>query len=980
MIRTLSRLGLTAVAIVAGGGGVVMAQTATTGTVAGTVTSAKGAPLADVKVTFSSSQVTRTVMSDASGHFRAGLLNAGTWKLTIEKRGFQTLNQTCTVATNSSTPLAIKLPEMAEAIVSVVASASQQISIDPTSTALGMSVTSEVFSKLPMGRNMNDLAYLAPSASFGGTMTEGQGLDYSLSGASGAENQFIIDGLITNDPRYGGQGTSLVTDFIESVSVEVGGFKPEFSALGGVFNAVVKSGSNEFKADAWTTFTPANSQAKAKSNAAGFRQLAPADRNDFGFDAGGALVKDSLFYYVGVDLDTLKRTPYPNNSGFQSPSQKTNTTQYVVKVNGYITPDQQVTASFINTDKKTDTPGAVPTGYGDANFGATRTYTTSNISLIYDWTIAPNVLLSVKAGTSHIDDKLQPNDTGRISVDDAYWYSGGGGGTVPALDGIDYYRGGYGSYANEKGSTTQFKADLSWILGDHSFKFGLSSMKATYFRQDWASGPTGQNLTWAIYADPSNTNTGITAYSTLYGNIGGAQVQSKFQGLYAQDTWEAVTGFRIFYGFRGESQEQDDPHGHAFLKFKMGDYIQPRFGFTWDVHNDGKTKLSGSYAWYYEQIPQRIGIREYASQKYLLTYYDLNTYSPTGLGTLGASQGTVDYGGFFDSPPVANNIKLPKREEITLGLEQALPNQMVFSFNGTYRKLTNPIEDSTLVPPGSVYGDPGYMNIANGALGMVWNPGSSVTWVAKQGTTDQFGQNIGGQTITVNNTGFPTAYNKYLAASIGLKRQTERTFWSATYTWSHLYGNYEGVIAPNYGGGGQPDGNITASWDFAPYLGTGNLALDRRHAFKFFGSHRHTFGAVDMNTGVNWVWQTGNPLSLIDDGSSTLGLSPGSLGYSNNPLDPGGYGNSTFDRGLEGNHGTSPNTSNVDLHVDLVFHIGKTKLLPAVDVFNVFNSRTATSIYQYATKQSTGEPDVRYGAAQEWLAGRRLQFGVKLQF
>jgi hypothetical protein len=328
---------------------------------------------------------------------------------------------------------------------------------------------------------------------------------------------------------------------------------------------------------------------------------------------------------------------------------------------------------------------------------------------------------------------------------------------------------------------------------------------------------------------------------------------------------------------------------------------------------------------------------------------------------------------------VANNIKLPKREEITLGLEQALPNQMVFSVNGTYRKLTNPIEDSTLVPPGSVGGDPGYMNLPGGALGMVWNPGPSVSWVAKQGTTDQFGNDISGKTITVNNTQFPTAYNKYISASLGLKRQTERTFWSATYTWSHLYGNYEGVIAPNYGGGGQPDGNITASWDFWPYLGTGNLALDRRHAFKFFGSHRYTFGAVDMNLGMNWVWQSGNPLSLIDDGSSTLGQAPGTLG-AGSALDPGYYGNSTFDRGLEGNHGTSPTTSNVDMHVDLVFHIGKTKLLPAVDVFNVFNSRTATSIYQYATKQSTGEPDVRYGAAQEWLAGRRLQFGVKLQF
>ena len=49
--------------------------------------------------------------------------------------------------------------------------------------------------------------------------------------------------------------------------------------------------------------------------------------------------------------------------------------------------------------------------------------------------------------------------------------------------------------------------------------------------------------------------TGVTAYSTLYGNIGGAKVKASYQGIYAQDTWEVSQGLRLFYGLRAETQE-----------------------------------------------------------------------------------------------------------------------------------------------------------------------------------------------------------------------------------------------------------------------------------------------------------------------------------------------------------------------------------------------------------------------------------------
>lgn len=79
------RLCFSALALVAGTA--AFAQTATTGAVSGTVLDGSGQPVAGATVTLVSSQITRTVATDAAGHFLAGLLNPGPWKVTVQRGG-----------------------------------------------------------------------------------------------------------------------------------------------------------------------------------------------------------------------------------------------------------------------------------------------------------------------------------------------------------------------------------------------------------------------------------------------------------------------------------------------------------------------------------------------------------------------------------------------------------------------------------------------------------------------------------------------------------------------------------------------------------------------------------------------------------------------------------------------------------------------------------------------------------------------------
>ena len=68
-----------------------------------------------------------------------------------------------------------------------------------------------------------------------------------MNGASGAENSFTVDGVVTNSLVNGKSRQDTVFEYLQEVQVKTGGANAEFGgALGGVISAVTKSGGNVF--------------------------------------------------------------------------------------------------------------------------------------------------------------------------------------------------------------------------------------------------------------------------------------------------------------------------------------------------------------------------------------------------------------------------------------------------------------------------------------------------------------------------------------------------------------------------------------------------------------------------------------------------------------------------------------------------------------------------------------------------------------
>ena len=96
----------------------------------------------------------------------------------------------------------------------------------------------------------------------------------------------------------------MINDFIEEIEVITGGYNAEYGrATGGVVNVVTKSGSNEFKGSVFGYLQPGLLTAAAERtpiNAASIDATGDlAYTADFGFELGGPIIKDKLWFFVG---------------------------------------------------------------------------------------------------------------------------------------------------------------------------------------------------------------------------------------------------------------------------------------------------------------------------------------------------------------------------------------------------------------------------------------------------------------------------------------------------------------------------------------------------------------------------------------------------------------------------------------------------------------------------------------------------------
>ena len=283
--------------------GVASAQT--TGTIIGVVTDAStGKPVAGAVVIATSPnlQGEQTAVTDGNGNYRLTLLPAGEYKLAVQLEGYKPSDRSdirLSIDKTLRANLAV-VPEAVQIDEQVVKTGTAPV-INVGSAESGSVISSEFVASVPVGRTFDAIARVAPTAS-----SDAYGTGFA--GAQSPENSYILDGLSVGNPVNGTNNTNILSNFVQEIDVKTGNFSAEYGrATGGVMNVVTKSGSNEFHGSVFGNFTPSfliqpDGKVAGRDGEAIATQSKPSKGNydlDLGFEVGGPIMKDRLWFFAG---------------------------------------------------------------------------------------------------------------------------------------------------------------------------------------------------------------------------------------------------------------------------------------------------------------------------------------------------------------------------------------------------------------------------------------------------------------------------------------------------------------------------------------------------------------------------------------------------------------------------------------------------------------------------------------------------------
>src|SRR5437764_1715755 len=287
--------------------------------VSGVITDASGGalPTAQVIMTETNKQSSRTVLTDPAGHYVLTNLPVGPYRLEVKANGFKDYQQTgivLQVNNNVQINVTMQVGSISER-VEVSAAASM---VETKENSISVVIEQQRINELPLnGRQATQLIMALGAASYGdagdtGSKTFFSSTRISVAGGQSNGTAYLLDGGDNTDAMSNVNLPFPFPDAIQEFSVETSAVSPRFGIHpGATVNVVTKSGSNTFHGDLFEYLR--NGDLNARNFFASSRDS--LKRNQFGGTAGGRIIKDKLFYFGGYQ-GTINRSNPPQTTTF----------------------------------------------------------------------------------------------------------------------------------------------------------------------------------------------------------------------------------------------------------------------------------------------------------------------------------------------------------------------------------------------------------------------------------------------------------------------------------------------------------------------------------------------------------------------------------------------------------------------------------------------------------------------------------------
>jgi hypothetical protein len=595
-------------------------------------------------------------------------------------------------------------------------------------------------------------------------------------------------------------------------------------------------------------------------------------------------------------------------------------------------------------------------------------YPNWSAAFLADYSASNNLLVSVRGGyhmTNTTDQQIANRFTtyafnyeNLMFADDPFYVANPG---LLHIAGAVNYGGSRSVLDRYKLEKFSGNVDLSYFVslsGEHAWKAGFQLIRD---QENVLNGPVSPmvDINWddtctALEAYGTPATRGYYGYYMIRGGWNQAygsawKIHRNTYAMYLQDSWTIGGKLTLNAGLRTESEyiptfNPNVPDQYKKpINFGFGDKLAPRFGAVYDVFGDSSLKVFGSFGIYYDVMKLYMAEGAFGGFKWRTDYYTLdvadyrliaanglvlNTNGDTDLvtgrtGDAALSQaaggtylGTIDWRiPSFDT--LQPDMKPVAQQEISLGAEKKLSEDLSFSARGVWKHLLRTIEDIGIITP---QGEQYYEG----------NPGSA--WIVNLFETLQ------NEPTGLTYWPQPKANRNYYGLNLSLEKRFSHNWQGAiNYTISLTKGNYGGLSSTDEFGRNSP--NVERSFDlwFMMYQmdGTpinGTLPQDRTHYIKAYGSYTFPIG---LTLGFAAYGRSGNPISTR-------------LNFNNSYIYPNGYGDL----------GRLPFTVWADVYAEWAIKVGgRYTVALNTQISNITNTKTWQNARYSPIRQTMNIPD-----------------------
>ena len=795
-----------------------------TGTLTGRVTY-EGSPLPGVSVSIVSDALPggrQVAVTSAGGEYLLRFLPSGTYAVTFTLDGFATLETDVKISIAQTRTLDA---EMTGSTVSEEIVVTGSYETMTTNSQGSVTFEQETIEKLPVLRDVASVTLLAP----GTAANAGSAGAVNIAGQPGPQTLFMANGVVLNDTVWGNPYGVYIEDAIQETTVSVSGVSAEYGRFtGGVVNMITKSGGNEFSGSLRVNLTNESWEAKTPLT------TDQADTLNKTYEAtlGGYVMKDYVWFFVaartfertGTAQQPVNNVSYPTGRDQQ-------------RYEGKLTIAPATGHRFLGSYMKVD----------DTELGSARLPPLEPSSII-DRKLPQKMWALNYTGVLSESFFLEGQYSKR-----EFTFAGSGGNAAPGdrINGTTiiyyptYYNAGSHLFCSScpGGDESRNNEDLllksslflsSESLGSHDIILGYDRFNDILISNNYQSP---SNFVLYDYNSPDSYGPDGTFYPIFTGGedidfwpilLLSRGTDFVTDSVFVNDTWRVNPRWTFNLGVRYDKNNAKDGIGNTISNDSR---VSPRLGVSWDVHGDGSWIVNASVGRYTASLdaakggaagggdPSYLGytyggptinldadgnfVPEYTTPEALAILFDWFD-SVGGLSNTDLWYASPSLSGINLEIPTLSS---PYTDELSIGFVKRLGSRGLFRADYVYRE-----------------GHDFYLDRTDLSTGQIAWQGEIVPGVEISEDFDL--------TVRENND---SVYNRtYHGVLTSIQyRFSDRLTAGGSYTWSHLYGNFDGENSSN----GISVGDALsfpeyrqAAWNYP----NGDLAQDQRHSLRAF--------------------------------------------------------------------------------------------------------------------------------------------------